>query len=92
MSSLVRLSTISATGFPGVLTLPTVNPTTLNITWRRPLTPNGNITRYNIEVNNRNEEQNRIINVDAIDGQEIYTQLVTGLSEFSYSLFRLKIF
>ena len=86
MSSRVRLSTINATGFTDVLTLQAVNPTTLNITWRPPLTPNGNITRYSIEVNNRNEEQNRTINVDAIDGQEIYTQLVTDLSEFNSSI------
>ena len=81
VSSLVRLYTVNATGFRGVLTLPAVNATTLNITWRPPLMPNGNITQYNIEVNNRKNEQNQTFNIGAINGQEVYTQLVTGLSE-----------
>ena len=82
VSSPVLLSTVEITGFEDVenfdqRTLPSVDESTLNVTWRPPTTPNGMITSYRITVNNTG------ISVPAVNGQSVYTELVRGLCELA---------
>ena len=66
-------------------TLPSVNSTTLNVTWLPPVTPNGFIEYYNIDVTNRKGDQTGFpfynFQVESVEGQTQYTQLVCNLSE-----------
>ena len=71
-------------------TLPSVNSTTLNVTWLPPVTPNGLIEYYNIDVTNTEEDQTIIpfynFRVASVEGQTRYTHLITNLSEWMFLL------
>ena len=66
-------------------TLPSFNRTTLNVTWLFPLTPNGFLEYYNIDVTNKKRDQTRFpfynFRVTSVEGQTQYTQLVCNLGE-----------
>ena len=66
-----------------VYTFPAVDNHTLNITWQPPVTPNGYISHYNIDVINRKLDSIRYpsynFSVSAVDGQEQYALLVNNL-------------
>ena len=84
-SSAVILSTISVAGFQNLLTLPSINDRTLNVTWTTPKTPNGYISYYNINVKN-NQDNNSSYNIktEAIKGQKQYTELVSDLGKLRF--------
>ena len=71
-------------------TLPSVNSTTLNVTWLPPVTPNGLIEYYNIDVTNKKADQPRFpfynFQVPSVEGQTQYTRLVANLSEWMFLL------
>ena len=83
VSSQVIVVTVPVPLLDGIMTLPSVNNTTLNVTWQPPVNQNGNITHYNVDVRNRKFDftQFPFYNylIDHIDGEEYYTLLVKNL-------------
>ena len=83
VSSAVILLTVPIKSLEGIITLPSVDEHTLNITWQPPSTPNGHITRYNIDIRNAKNDPNQYpfysFNVSAVDEQKHYTLLANGL-------------
>ena len=77
------LSTVAVQFLEGVVTLPSIDATTLSIIWQPPLSPNGDIRHYNIRVDNRKNDTIKYplynFTVDAISGQKFYSLQVTDL-------------
>ncbi len=82
--SAVILSTIAVQSLEGTVTLPSIDNSTLSIVWQPPLSPNGYITRYNIDVRNNKDDMLLYpfynFMIGAVIGQQYYSLLVTNLS------------